>query len=114
MKKLLLSIAALLVIGLAYFSESSFVKQESMSEMTEFYNESTKLQQLSNDSIERFIVKVRGFTMTNPQAEYDPLYPIKRTFQAGRMAEMKSKEFQREIQSEIKEKSKGNPKEVQR
>ena len=27
---------------------------------------------------------------------------------------MKSKEFQREIQSEIKEKSKGNPKEVQR
>jgi hypothetical protein len=30
------------------------------------------------------------------------------------MAEMKSKEFQREIQSEIKEKSKGNPKEVQR
>lgn len=48
------------------------------------------------------------------QEEYDPLYPIKRTFQAGRMAEMKSKEFQREIQSEIKEKSKGNPKEVQR
>ena len=34
--------------------------------------------------------------------------------EAGRMAEMKSKEFQREIQSEIKEKSKGNPKEVQR
>jgi hypothetical protein len=30
------------------------------------------------------------------------------------MAVMKSKEFQREIQSEIKEKSKGNPEEVQR
>jgi len=92
MKKLLLSIAALLVIGLAYFSESSFVKQESMSEMTEFYNESTKLQQLSNDSIERFIVKVRGFTMTNPQAEYDPLYPkiasnIRRTKQGAFLCE---------------------------
>lgn len=43
--------------------------------MTEFYNESTRLQHLSTDSVNRFIVKVRGFTMANPKAEYDPLYP---------------------------------------
>lgn len=56
--------------------------------MTELYNESTKLQQLSNDSVERFILKVRGITMTNPKAEYDPLYPkiasnIRRTKQGA-------------------------------
>ena len=88
MKKVLLSIAALLIIGLAFYSESPLVKPESMSGMTELYNESTKLQQLSNDSVERFILKLRGITMTNPKAEYDPLYPkiasnIRRTKQGA-------------------------------
>jgi len=74
MKKLLLSVATVLLIGLAYYGEKPLLTQSSLPEMKEFYEESLYLDQVSPDSVENYIIKVKGFTITKPNAKYDPLY----------------------------------------
>ncbi len=74
MKKLLLSVASVLILGLAYYGEKPLLTQNSLPEMKEFYDESLYLDQMSPDSVESYIVKVKGFTITRPNAKYDPLY----------------------------------------
>lgn len=74
MKKLLLSVAAVLLLGLAYYGEKPLLTQNSLPEMEEFYNESLHLDQMSPDSVDNYIIKVKGFTISKPNAKYDPLY----------------------------------------
>ena len=42
--------------------------------MQAFYNESMRLSSISPDSVSRFVVDYRGYTMLNPSAQLDPLY----------------------------------------
>ena len=58
MKKLLLSVAAVLLLGLAYYGEKPLLTQNSLPEMEEFYNESLHLDQMSPDSVDNYIIKV--------------------------------------------------------
>ena len=74
MKKLLLIVAAVLLLGLAYYGEKPLLTQNSLPEMEAFYNESLHLDQMSADSVENYIIKVKSFTFTKPYAKYDPLY----------------------------------------
>lgn len=74
MKRLLFIVAAVLLLGLAYYGEKPLLTQHSLPEMEALYNESLHLDQMSADSVENYIIKVKSFTFTKPYAKYDPLY----------------------------------------
>ena len=75
MKKTFLTISALLLACLAFYGWHPFMQQRSNPQMQAFYNESMSLNSISSDSVSRFVIDYRGYTMLNPSAQLDPLYP---------------------------------------
>ena len=75
MKKFFLSIAAFLLVCLAFYGWNSPLQQSSLPQMQAYYQESVGLGSVPADSASRFIVNFMGYTMLNPHAQFDPLYP---------------------------------------
>ena len=74
MKKFCLSLAALMLICLAFYGWDSTSHKSSIPQMRAYYQESIGLGAVSPDSADRFIVNFMGYTMLNPHARFDPLY----------------------------------------
>ena len=74
MKKTFLTLSALLLACLAFYGWHPFMQQHSNPQMQAFYNESMRLSSISPDSVSRFVVDYRGYTMLNPSSQLDPLY----------------------------------------
>lgn len=74
MKKTILTLSALLLACLAFYGWHPFMQQPSTPQMQSFYNKSIGLGSVSPDSVSRFVVDYRGYTMLNPRAKLDPLY----------------------------------------
>ena len=75
MKKTVLTISALLLVCLAFYGWKPLLEQPSTPQMESYYRESVGLEALPADSASRFIVNFMGYTMLNPRAKLDPLYP---------------------------------------
>ena len=74
MKKTMLAISALLLACLAFYGWRPYEQHPSNPQMQAFYNESMSLSSIPADSVSRFVVDYRGYTMLNPSAKLDPLY----------------------------------------
>lgn len=74
MKKTILSIAAFLLVCLAFYGWDSPLQHSSIPQMQAYYQESMGLGSVSADSANRFVVNFMGYTMLNPHAQFDPLY----------------------------------------
>ena len=72
---MLLTLSALLLASLAYHGWKPLLQQPSSPQMQAFYKQSLGLGSVSADSIGRFIIDYKGYTMLNPHAQFDPLYP---------------------------------------
>ena len=75
MKKTILTISALILAWLAFYGWKPLLEQPSSPQMQTFYQESVGLGAMPADSASRFIVDFLGYTMLNPRAKLDPLYP---------------------------------------
>ena len=65
MKKTILTISALLMVCLAFYGWKPLLVRPSSPQMQTYFA----------DSASRFIVNFMGYTMLNPRAKLDPLYP---------------------------------------
>ena len=75
MKKTILTISAVLLTCLAFYGWKPLLEQPSSPQMQTYYQESVGLGARPADSASRFIVDFLGYTMLNPRAKLDPLYP---------------------------------------
>lgn len=75
MKKTILTISALLLVCLAFYGWKPLFAQPSSPQMQSYFLKSEFLETMSADSASRFIVNFIGYTMLNPRAKLDPLYP---------------------------------------
>ncbi|MBO4895667.1 MAG: hypothetical protein J5484_02600 [Prevotella sp.] len=75
MKKTILTISALILACLAFYGWKPLLEQPSSPQMQSFYQGSVGLDAMPADSASRFIVDFLGYTMLNPRAKLDPLYP---------------------------------------
>ena len=75
MKKTILTISALILACLAFYGWKPLLEQPSSPQMQSFYKGSVGLDAMPADSASRFIVDFLGYTMLNPRAKLDPLYP---------------------------------------
>ena len=83
MKKTILTISALLMVclafygwkPLAFYGWKPLLEQPSSPQMQSYFQESEVLGTMPADSASRFIVDFMGYTMLNPRAKLDPLYP---------------------------------------
>ena len=75
MKKTILTISALILACLAFYGWKPLLEQPSSPQMQSYFQESEVLGTMPADSASRFIVDFMGYTMLNPRAKLDPLYP---------------------------------------
>lgn len=60
---------------LAFYGWKPLLEQPSSPQMRSYFQESEVLGTMPADSASRFIVDFMGYTMLNPRAKLDPLYP---------------------------------------
>lgn len=75
MKKTFLIISALLMVCLAFYGWKPLLVRPSSPQMQSYFQKSETLETMPADSASRFIVNFMGYTMLNPRAKLDPLYP---------------------------------------